>query len=238
MTVTNFEALGLSEPLLRAIRIENYKHPTPIQAQAIPHLLGGRDLLGIAQTGTGKTAAFGLPILQELSENWEKPSPGRPLCIILAPTRELAIQIGESFEFMGRHTRVRHTVIFGGVSQNPQVAALRRGVDIVVATPGRLLDLMKQGHLKLHDIWQFVLDEADRMLDMGFIHDIQKIVAALPKVRQTLFFSATMPKSVLGFAGSVLNNPVRVEVTPQATPADGITQRVHFVAAPEKKECR
>ena len=172
MTVTEFEALGLSEPLLRAIRIKNFKHPTPIQAQAIPHLLEGRDLLGIAQTGTGKTAAFGLPILQKLSENWEKPSPGCPLCIILVPTRELAIQIGGTFEFMGRHTRVRHTVIFVGVGQNPQVAALRRGVDIVVATPGRLLDLMEQGHLKLHDIWQFVLDEANRMLDMGFVHDI------------------------------------------------------------------
>ena len=236
MTVTEFEALGLSEPLLRALRSENYEHPTPIQAQAIPHLLEGRDLLGIAQTGTGKTAAFGLPILQELSENWEKPSPGRPLCVILAPTRELAIQIGETFKSMGRHTQVRHTVIFGGVSQNPQVAALRRGVDIVVATPGRLLDLMNQGHMKLHDIWQFVLDEADRMLDMGFIHDVRKIVATLPEERQTLFFSATMPKSVAGFAGSILNNPVRVEVTPQATPVDRIIQGVHFVEAPDKKD--
>lgn len=236
MTITEFEALGLSEPLMRALRSEKYEHPTPIQAQAIPHLLDGRDLLGIAQTGTGKTAAFGLPILQELSENWEKPSPGHPLCVILVPTRELAIQIGASFKSMGRHTRVRHTVIFGGVSQNPQVAALRRGVDIVVATPGRLLDLMNQGHLKLHAIWQFVLDEADRMLDMGFIHDVRKIVAALPEERQTLFFSATMPKSVAGFAGSILNNPVRVEVTPQATPVDRITQGVHFVGAPDKKE--
>ncbi|MDG2032769.1 MAG: DEAD/DEAH box helicase, partial [Rhodospirillales bacterium] len=166
----------------------------------------------------------------------EKPSPGRPLCVILAPTRELAIQIGVSFKSMGRHTQVRHTVIFGGVSQNPQVAALRRGADIVVATPGRLLDLMNQGHLKLHDIWQFVLDEADRMLDMGFIHDVRKIIAALPKERQTLFFSATMPKSVAGFAGSILNNPVRVEVTPQATPVERIVQGVHFVEAPDKKD--
>ena len=236
MTVREFEALGLSEPLLRAIRSENYKCPTPIQAEAIPHLLAGRDLLGIAQTGTGKTAAFGLPILQELSENWEKPSPRYPLCLILAPTRELAIQIGASLTSLGHYTRVQHTVIFGGVSQKSQVAALHRGVDIVVATPGRLLDLMNQGHVKLRDVWQFVLDEADRMLDMGFIHDVRKIVAALPNDRQTLFFSATMPKSVAGLASSILINPVRVEVTPQATPVDRITQGVYFVAAPDKKD--
>ena len=235
MIATEFEVLGLSDHLMRALRSQNYERPTPIQAKAIPHLLRGRDLLGIAQTGTGKTAAFVLPILQELSENWEKPAPGRPLCVILAPTRELVIQIGESFKSLGCHTQVRHTVIFGGVSQNPQVVALRHGVDIVVATPGRFVDLMNQGHLKLSDIWQFVLDEADRMLDIGFIQDVRKIVAALPKERQTLFFSATMPKSVAGFASSILNNPVRVEVTPQATPVDRITQGVHFVKTPNKK---
>ena len=235
MKSTKFEALGLSEPLLRALRGENYDQPTPIQAQAIPHLLEGRDLLGIAQTGTGKTAAFGLPILQELAENWERPAPGKPLSVILAPTRELAIQIGESLKALGRHTPVRHTVIFGGVSQKPQVAALRKGVDIVVATPGRLLDLMNQGHINLEGIWHFVLDEADRMLDMGFIHDVRKIVAALPADRQTLFFSATMPQSVAGFAGSILNNPVRVEVTPQSTPVERIDQGVYFVAAADKK---
>ncbi len=236
MKSTKFEALGLSEPLLRALRSENYDQPTPIQAQAIPHLFEGRDLLGIAQTGTGKTAAFGLPILQELAQDWERPVPGKPLSVILAPTRELAIQIGESLKTLGRHTPVRQTVIFGGVSQKPQVAALRKGVDIVVATPGRLLDLMNQGHISLDGIWHFVLDEADRMLDMGFIHDVRKIVAALPVERQTLFFSATMPQSVAGFAGSILNDPVRVEVTPQATPVERIDQGVHFVAAADKKD--
>ncbi len=235
MKSTKFEALGLSEPLLRALRSENYDQPTPIQAQAIPYLFKGRDLLGIAQTGTGKTAAFGLPILQELAQDWERPVPGKPLSVILAPTRELAIQIGESLKTLGRHTPVRQTVIFGGISQKPQVAALRKGVDIVVATPGRLLDLMNQGHITLDGIWHFVLDEADRMLDMGFIHDVRKIVAALPAERQTLFFSATMPQSVAGFAGSILNDPVRVEVTPQATPVERIDQGVHFVAAADKK---
>jgi ATP-dependent RNA helicase RhlE len=235
MKSTKFEALGLSEPLLRALRSENYDQPTPIQAQAIPHLFEGRDLLGIAQTGTGKTAAFGLPILQELAQDWERPVPGKPLSVILAPTRELAIQIGESLKTLGRHTPVRQTVIFGGISQKPQVAALRKGVDIVVATPGRLLDLMNQGHITLDGIWHFVLDEADRMLDMGFIHDVRKIIAALPAERQTLFFSATMPQSVAGFAGSILNDPVRVEVTPQATPVERIDQGVHFVAAADKK---
>jgi len=234
MTTTTFESLGLSEPLLRALRQENFNTPTPIQAQSIPHLIEGWDLLGIAQTGTGKTAAFGLPILQELSESWERPDAGRPLSAILAPTRELAIQIGESLNRLGRHLPVRHTVIFGGVSQKPQIADLRRGVDIVVATPGRLLDLMNQGHLKLDQIWHFVLDEADRMLDMGFIHDVRKIVATLPEDRQTLCFSATMPVSVAKLADNILDNPIRVEVTPQATPVDRIAQSVYYSPAADK----
>jgi len=228
--------LGLSEPLVRALRAEKYKHPTQIQAEAIPPLLDRKDLLGIAQTGTGKTAAFCLPILQELGEGWEKPVRGQPLSVILAPTRELAIQIGESVRSLSRHLPVRHTVIFGGVSQNPQVAALRKGVDIVVATPGRLLDLMNQGHIDLGHIWHFVLDEADRMLDMGFIHDVKKIIAALPEDRQTMFFSATMPSSVAALAGNMLTDPVRVEVAPQATPIERIDQGVHYAPATEKKD--
>jgi ATP-dependent RNA helicase RhlE len=190
--------------------------------------------LGIAQTGTGKTAAFSLPILHELAQGWEPPVPKSPLSVILAPTRELAIQIGESIESLGRHLPVRHTVIFGGVSQKPQVSALQRGVDIVVATPGRLLDLMNQRHISLNHIWHFVLDEADRMLDMGFIHDVKKIIAALPKERQTLFFSATMPKTVAGLASTILHDPVRIEVTPQSTPVERIAQSVYYVPAAEK----
>lgn len=234
MKSTNFAALGLSEPLLRALQEQQFETPTPIQEQSIPSLLEKRDLLGIAQTGTGKTAAFSLPILHELADGWEPPAPKFPLSVILAPTRELAIQIGESIESLGRHLPVRHAVIFGGVSQKPQVTALQRGVDIVVATPGRLLDLMNQGHISLKHIWHFVLDEADRMLDMGFIHDVKKIIATLPKERQTLFFSATMPKTVSGLASTILIDPVRVEVTPQSTPVDRIAQSVYYVPAADK----
>jgi ATP-dependent RNA helicase RhlE len=235
VTDTKFSDLGLAEPIQRALTARNHVRPTPIQTKAIPELLAGQDMLGIAQTGTGKTAAFGLPLLQAIGKHQGARAPKTTRVLILAPTRELAIQIGESLKTLGRHTPVSQTVIFGGVSQKPQVAALRKGVDIVVATPGRLLDLMNQGHITLDGIWHFVLDEADRMLDMGFIHDVRKIVVALPAERQTLFFSATMPQSVAGFAGSILNDPVRVEVTPQATPVERIDQGVHFVAAADKK---
>jgi len=236
MTTENFEGLGLTEPLLRALRGEDYNQPTPIQAQAIPQLLNGRDLLGIAQTGTGKTAAFGLPILQHLAAVGSRPASGAPRALILAPTRELAIQIEQALKTYGRHLHLSRTVVFGGVGQNPQVTALRRGVDILVATPGRLLDLMQQGHLKLNQVSHFVLDEADRMLDMGFINDVRKVVAALPKQRQTMFFSATMPNAVSGLAGDILSDPVRVAVTPQATPVERVRQSVHFVPSSEKRD--
>jgi ATP-dependent RNA helicase RhlE len=231
----HFPELGLAEPLLLALETENYHAPTPIQAQAIPHLLAGRDLLGIAQTGTGKTAAFALPILQRLAAG----AAGRPRngmrALILTPTRELAIQIGESFEAYGRNLRLRSTVIFGGVPQKRQTDALARGLDIVVATPGRLLDLMEQGHVRLDHVETLVLDEADRMLDLGFIQPIRKIVARLPKARQSLLFSATMPDEIAHLARGLLHDPVRVEVTPAATTVARIEQRVHFVAASEKR---
>ncbi len=233
---SDFAALGLHEPLLRALRAENYEQPTPIQAQSIPHLLSGKDLLGIAQTGTGKTAAFGLPLLQQLAAHPERAVSRGARALILAPTRELAIQIEQALRVYGRHLRLRHTVIYGGVGQNPQVNALRRGVDILVATPGRLLDLMNQRHLRLDGVGHFVLDEADRMLDMGFIHDVRKIVAALPRQRQTLLFSATMPQAISGLASDILRDPVRVAVTPVATPAERIEQSVFFVAAGDKRD--
>jgi ATP-dependent RNA helicase RhlE len=221
---------------LRALRTQNYDHPTPIQVQAIPQLLAGKDLLGIAQTGTGKTAAFGLPILQSLTARPERAKSCAPRALILAPTRELAIQIEQSLRAYGRHLSLRQTVIYGGVGQRPQVDALRRGVDILVATPGRLLDLMNQRHLRLDGITHFVLDEADRMLDMGFIHDVKKIIAALPPRRQTLFFSATMPGAVAGLARGILHDPVRVAVTPSATPVERVQQSVFFVAAERKRD--
>jgi ATP-dependent RNA helicase RhlE len=233
VTVT-FDELGLAEPLLRAISTENYTEPTPIQAQAIPYLLEGRDLLGIAQTGTGKTAAFALPILQRLSANPVPRRRGAVRALILTPTRELAVQIVENFRSYGRHLGLRSAVIFGGVGQQPQVDSLSRGLDILVATPGRLLDLMNQRHADLRDLSIFVLDEADRMLDMGFIHDVKRIIATLPKERQTLFFSATMPNDVERLAQGILKEPVRVEVTPPATTVDRIDQRVYFVDAGNK----
>ncbi len=235
MTDSDFSGLGLAEPLLRALSAQDYDRPTPIQAQAIPQLLTGKDLLGIAQTGTGKTAAFALPILQSLAARQDRPGPRATRALVLAPTRELAIQIGEAFRIYGRQLPLRHAVIYGGVGQKPQVDALRRGVDILVATPGRLLDLMQQRHLRLDLATHFVLDEADRMLDMGFIRDVRKIAAALPQRRQTLLFSATMPGAVTGLAGALLHDPVRVEVTPAATPVERIVQRVFFVAAGEKR---
>jgi len=231
----NFAGLGLNEPICRALSAENYTSPTPIQARAIPPLLAGKDLLGIAQTGTGKTAAFALPIMQRLSESRERSGPRGPRALVLAPTRELAIQIAEAFRTYGRHLHLRYAVVYGGVGQRPQVEALRRGVDVLIATPGRLLDLMGQGHVRFDGLRHVVLDEADRMLDMGFVRDVRKIVAALPRQRQTIFLSATMPDTVAGLAAEMLNDPVRVAVTPTATPVERVAQSVFFVAAPEKR---
>ncbi|MCZ6845525.1 MAG: DEAD/DEAH box helicase [Alphaproteobacteria bacterium] len=237
MTNSNFSELGLAEPIQRALNARNHLIPTPIQARAIPKLLSGRDMLGIAQTGTGKTAAFALPILHQLSQKPGGKSsrgPRSPRALVLAPTRELAIQIGDEFRAYSKHLHLRQTVIYGGVGQGPQVNALSRGVDIVVATPGRLLDLMNQRRLGLETIELFVLDEADRMLDMGFARDIRKIIAALPKMRQTMLFSATMPGDIARLAGDILIDPVRVEVTPQATPVERVEQRVYHVEAAGK----
>lgn len=221
----SFKNLNLIEPLERAIAKQGYTEPTPIQYKAIPELLKGRDLIGVAQTGTGKTAAFVLPILQRMTEKVSR----NLRTLILAPTRELAAQIGESFSAYGEFLNFKHTVIFGGVSQGPQVNALSRGVDIVIATPGRLLDLMNQGRVNLNNIEFFVLDEADRMLDMGFIYDIKKIISRLPQRRQSLFFSATMSREINDLAEKLLNNPVHVEVITQATPVESVKQCVFFV---------
>ena len=229
-----FQDLNLIDPLLRAISAEGYDEPTPIQQQAIPYLLAGRDLVGCAQTGTGKTAAFALPILQRLM-NAGPSNHGGLRVLVLSPTRELASQIGDSFANYGRNTRIKHLVIFGGVGQQPQVDALRRKPDVLVATPGRLLDLMNQGHVRLDKIEYFVLDEADRMLDMGFIHDVRRVITALPSKRQTMLFSATMPQDIQDLADRILIEPVRVEVTPQATTVEKIDQSVYFV---EKKDKR
>jgi ATP-dependent RNA helicase RhlE len=282
VTDLTFTALGLAEPLQRALAGRGHAVPTPIQAGAIPHLLARRDLLGIAQTGTGKTGAFALPILHHLSQATERRAsdddatdcsgaggadpgvrglgrgrkrqggrdsrpdrhrggrhraptePGRPRALVLAPTRELAIQIGEEFRAYGADLRLRQTVIFGGVSQHRQVTALDRGVDIVIATPGRLLDLLNQGHVLLDHVTHLVLDEADRMLDMGFVRDVRKIVAKLPRARQSLLFSATMPAEIARLSGELLDDPVRVEVTPQATPIERIDQSVHYVESGAK----
>jgi len=234
MTTPSFSDLGLIEPLRRALLTENYLEPTPIQARAIPALLAGGDLLGIAQTGTGKTAAFALPILQRLAGSRVPPGPRGVNVLILAPTRELAIQIDESFRTYGRHLKLRHAVVVGGVGLRPQIAALARGVDILVATPGRLLDHLNQRHVQLGNVSCLVLDEADRMLDMGFIRDVRKIMAALPKQRQSLLFSATMPAEVEKLAGQILHQPTRVEVTPKALTVDRVVQRVLFVDAARK----
>ncbi len=231
MDVLKFDDFGLSAPLLDAVKHEGYTTPTPIQQQTIGHVLAGRDVLGIAQTGTGKTAAFALPILDRLTKTGPAPRAGgrKPRVLVLAPTRELAAQIAESFAAYGRHTRLRQTVIYGGVSQNPQAKALRDGVDIVVATPGRLMDLMQQRLASLSTIEVLVIDEADRMFDMGFIRDIRKIVAQLPKRRQTLLFSATMPPDISQLADAILTNPVRVEVAAKNVAADLVEQSVYFV---------
>ena len=231
-----FQDLGLSAPLLRAVSEKGYETPTPIQEQAIPPALEGRDLQGCAQTGTGKTAAFTLPILQLLAQ--EPPVRGRrPIrALVLTPTRELAIQIDECCRDYARYTPIRHCVIFGGVNQRPQVEALERGVDLLVATPGRLLDLIGQGYISLDAILFFVLDEADRMLDMGFIHDIRRILPLLPAKRQTLFFSATMPEEIAALAARILHDPVLVTVTPPASVVETIAQRVYFAEKSEKSE--
>ncbi|MEI6807562.1 MAG: DEAD/DEAH box helicase [bacterium] len=213
---------------------EGYSTPTPIQEKAIPHLLEGRDLLGCAQTGTGKTAAFILPILQYLAKTPRQQPGGRPRVLVLAPTRELAAQIGDSLHAYGRHLRVTHTVIFGGVGQSPQVSSLRRGVDIIVATPGRLLDLMNQRHAQMHGVEILVLDEADRMLDMGFIPDVRRILAALPPRRQTLFFSATLGPDVLNLARGMVHDPVHVTISPEQPAVERITQKVMFVERSNK----
>lgn len=230
----NFKELNLVAPLLQALDNEGYTTPTPIQAQAIPIVLAGRDLIGCAQTGTGKTAAFALPILQILHQKTTNHN-NNIQCLILTPTRELAIQIGESFETYGRHLNIRSTVIFGGVSQITQVAALRKGVDILIATPGRLLDLLQQKLIHLHKINLFVLDEADRMLDMGFIHDVKRVIAVLPAHKQTLLFSATMPTEIKKLADSLLQNPEKVEVTPVSSTVEIIEQSVYRVAKKDKK---
>jgi ATP-dependent RNA helicase RhlE len=236
MTQITFKELELLEPLLRAVSEQGYEIPTPIQAQAIPHLIEGRDLLGIAQTGTGKTAAFALPILDFLAGEPKKPEPRRPSVLVLTPTRELASQIGESFGTYGRHTDVRHTVVFGGVGQSPQVRDLKRGVDVLVATPGRLIDLMDQKHIDLRNVEVFVLDEADRMLDMGFIHAVRQVIAKLPSDRQSLLFSATMPPDIVDLTHTILKDPVRVEVTPPATTVERIGQTVMFVEKTDKRK--
>jgi ATP-dependent RNA helicase RhlE len=234
--VTTFTELGLAPALLKALEAEGYTTPTPIQAQAIPHVLAGRDLQGIAQTGTGKTAAFALPILHRLLSN-PKPAPRRGArAVILSPTRELASQIADSFKAYGRHLGLGVTTVFGGVSARPQAHALVKGVDVLVATPGRLMDHMGMGNLRLDQTEIFVLDEADQMLDLGFIHSIRACVKELPKVRQTLFFSATMPQAIGNLASELLNDPVRVSVTPVATTAERVDQRVIFIAAGEKRD--
>lgn len=226
-----FKDLQLIEPVLRALSKEGYTTPTPVQEQSIPAILEKKDLLGCAQTGTGKTAAFTIPILQLMFQDMEKErtKQRRIQTLILTPTRELAIQIGESIAAYGRYLPFRHRVIFGGVSQYDQVQAIRNGIDIIVATPGRLLDLMQQRILSLNDIEYFVLDEADRMLDMGFVQDVKKIIAKLPVKRQTLFFSATMPGEIKQLADVLLTNPVKIEVTPSATTVDMIQQSLYFV---------
>lgn len=235
MTSIRFSDLELIEPIQRAVTESGYSQPTPIQRAAIPHLLGGRDLLGCAQTGTGKTAAFGLPILNHLSTRYQRPGPRQARALILTPTRELAIQIFDSFKDYGKHLRLRYAVIFGGVGQGPQVNALSGGVDVLVATPGRLLDLIGQKRLSLSSLEIFVLDEADRMLDMGFIHDVRKVIAMLPSRRQNLFFSATMPPDIKKLADSILTNPVSVEVTPVSSTAELIDQSLMYVERKNKK---
>jgi len=236
VTVSSFAELGLAEPLLRALKDARYSTPTPIQQRAIPLLLEGMDLLGIAQTGTGKTAAFTLPLLQNLQEDSITASPRSTRALILAPTRELALQISDSIKTYGRHLRMRQVVVMGGVGSRPQIEALRRGVDILVATPGRLLDLVNQRHVDLGSCEYLVIDEADRMFDMGFIRDVRKIVAKLPDERQTLLFSATMPAEVAKLAGEILYEPERVEIATKTVAVEAIEQHVHHLASTTKRD--
>ncbi len=231
-----FDELDLIAPLQRALADEKYETPTPIQAQTVPAALDGRDVLGCAQTGTGKTAAFALPILNRLGKRNRKATPNRPFVLVLAPTRELAIQIEESFATYGKHLRLRQALVYGGVSQAKQVRALNRGAHILVATPGRLLDLMNQGHVKLDQLQVFVLDEADRMLDMGFLPDLKRIISKLPEQRQSLFFSATMPPKIIELSQRLVRDPVSVNVTPKSTSVEKIEQRVLFVERRGKAE--
>jgi ATP-dependent RNA helicase RhlE len=236
LKILSFKNLNLIEPLLKALENEGYTKPTPIQERAIPIILDRKDLLGCAQTGTGKTAAFALPILQFMHEDQMASKGPRTIkALILTPTRELAIQIEESFKAYGSFTGLKHLVVFGGVPQYSQTQALQRGVDILIATPGRLLDLVQQGFVRLRNIQFFVLDEADRMLDMGFVHDVKKIIALLPRQKQTLFFSATMPAEIQRLADSILVNPERVEVTPVSTAAENVRQGLYFVERKDKR---
>jgi len=232
-----FNELGIIEPVLKALDDQKYTEPTLIQEKAIPLILNRNDVLGSAQTGTGKTAAFAIPILQHLyTDRKQNKSPRKINALVITPTRELAIQIGESFTAYGKYTGIRNTVIFGGVKQGSQTNALRNGIDVLVATPGRLLDLMDQGYVRLKDIEYFVLDEADRMLDMGFIHDIRKIIAKLPVKRQSLFFSATMPKNIVELSRKILDNPAKVQVTPVSSAAEQIQQYLYYTNKATKKD--
>jgi ATP-dependent RNA helicase RhlE len=234
-TGVTFESLGVAEPILRSLNAEHYTHPTPIQTRAIPALLAGRDLLGIAQTGTGKTAAFGLPLLQKLSIGHVPPKPKSCHALILAPTRELAVQIEQSLATYGRFLNLKRAVILGGVSQFSQINATKNGVDIIVSTPGRLLDLINQGHIRLDAVNTFIIDEADRMFDMGFIRDVRKIVGKLPKKRQSMLFSATMPDEVVKLIGDTLHQPERIEVAPPSTTAEKVEQFLYPVQMSDKR---
>jgi ATP-dependent RNA helicase RhlE len=236
VTDVTFQSLGTAEPILRALAEQNYTTPTPIQAKAIPILLAGRDLLGIAQTGTGKTAAFAIPLLQKLSIGHVPPQARQAKALILAPTRELAVQIEEALRTYGRFLNLKMTVILGGVNQSSQVRAMARGVDILVATPGRLLDLVQQKHVRLDEVKTFIVDEADRMLDMGFIRDVRKLVALLPRERQSMLFSATMPEDIARLVHEMMHNPERIEVTPQGKTVDRVVQKLYFVPMPQKRQ--
>lgn len=234
--MNTFSQLPLLDALQKSIAESGYTNPTPIQSQSIPYLLEKRDLLGCAQTGTGKTAAFALPILQNLSTNPRRANPRQTRALILTPTRELAIQIHDSFKTYGKYLRLKYAVIFGGVGYGPQVQAVSQGVDVLIATPGRLMDLISQKQLRLNELEIFVLDEADRMLDMGFINDIRKIIALLPPQRQNLFFSATMPQDIQQLSKSLLTDPVRVEVTPVSSTAEKINQSIYYVDKSKKRD--
>jgi ATP-dependent RNA helicase RhlE len=229
-----FKDLNITEPILKAIEEKGYANPTPIQVKAIPAALTGKDILGCAQTGTGKTAAFAIPIIQHLQALKNRDKSIKAL--ILTPTRELALQISECIDDYAKYTQVRHGVIFGGVNQRAQVNMLHKGVDILVATPGRLLDLMNQGYIHLDNVRHFVLDEADRMLDMGFIHDIKRLLPKLPKEKQTLFFSATMPDTIIALTNSLLKQPVKITITPKSSTVDTIEQTIYFVEKKEKSK--